>query len=382
MNPNLKWENYFLKHGEACLHFWEAFLRERRRNILYILAVGFDPRTYNGLKTLYSYSANGGARDVTAIRYFSTERMDDPIDTTVAGHIEEIEGFLRNKGYPLPTYKNLILRSDSDTTSASANAAKDIIESLSDVQSYSDVVLDISAMPRSIFISLANKLLTLIEHHNSGGLPKINLHLITTENSYLDSKIVERGIEDNPTFVQGYTIIEKARTSDYKKVWIPILGENQRDQFVKIRNLIQPDEICPILPFPSMNLRRGDELIDYYQDALIGDPAFNLANIIYADESNPFQTYRLLIEAIWRYKTSFDLLSGCKIYLSTLSSKLLSIGTFLAAYETKQAHLEVGILHVESRGHRIKEGVSEEEIKNIIRHNNLFEIWLTGEAYQ
>lgn len=382
MNPNLKWENYFLKDGKSCLQFWESFINERQRNILYILAVGFDPRTYNGLQTVYSFGANGGARDVIAIRYHSTERMDDPLDPTVAKHIELIENYLKDKGFKRPVYKNLVLRSNSDTTSASANAAKDIIESLNDIHAYSDIVLDISAMPRSIFISLANKLLTLVEHNNSSGSSKINLHLITTENSLLDSKIVERGIEDNPTFIQGYTIIEKTRTNEYKKVWIPILGENQKDQFIKIRNLIQPDEICPILPFPSKNLRRGDELIDYYQDALIGDPAFNLANIIYADESNPFQTYRLVVEAIRRYKTSFDLLSGCKIYLSTLSSKLLSIGTFLAAYEAKQSHLEVGILHVESRGHRLKEGVSEEEVLEIIGENKLFEIWLSGEAYQ
>lgn len=378
---NLKWENYVLKKGEQCLKFWNSLLQDRQRNILYILAIGFDPRTYNGLETIYSIDAKGGKRDVIAIRYYSTDRKDDPLDARVAEHINYIEEFLKSRGFSAPIYKDLVLRSASDTSSASVNAA-DIIGTLDDIVGYSDIIVDISAMPRSIFISLANKLLTLAEYYNSQNQEKINLHLMATENSNLDSKIIEQGVEEAPSYVQGFTIIEKARTNDFKKVWIPILGENQKDQFVKIRDLIQPDEICPILPFPSMNLRRGDELINYYQDVLLNDSAFNLTNIIYADESNPFQTYRLLVEAIWRYKTSFDLLKGCKIYLSTLSSKLLSIGTFLAAYETKLLNLEVGILHVESRGHRLIEGVDKAEIKNISQKNNLFEIWLAGEAYQ
>ncbi|MGI8583302.1 MAG: hypothetical protein ACR2KX_13970 [Chitinophagaceae bacterium] len=378
----LKWDNYFLQEGEKCLEFWNSFLKEKQRNILYILAIGFDPRTYNGLQTLFSLDDKGGKRDVIGIRYYLTERKDDPLEPIVKFHIDTIEEFLKKKGYAIPLYKDLILRSSSDTSSASINAASDIIESLEEITQYSDIVVDISAMPRSIFISLLNKLLVLVEHHNADNQNKINLHLLTTENSNLDSKIVDQGVEETASYIQGFTIIEKVRTNDFRKVWIPILGENQRDQFVKIRDLIQPDEICPILPFPSLDLRRSDELINYYQDVLLNDPAFSINNIIYADEANPFQTYRLLIDAISRYKTSFDLLKGCKIYLSTLSSKLLSIGTFLAAYEAKLQNLEVGILHVESRGNRLVDGVSIEEVKNILKENNLFEIWLAGEAYE
>ncbi|MFT3827900.1 MAG: hypothetical protein QM731_28540 [Chitinophagaceae bacterium] len=378
---SLKWENYFLRKGVSCVDFWDSYIKEGKRDILFLLAIGFDPRTSAGLETIYTFDSKIGKRDVIGIRYYTTERKDDPSDSAVMNHVSLIESFLEERGLPMPTYKDLVMRSASDISSASANAAADIISGLEEIEPYTDIVVDISAMPRSVFIALVNKLLILVEHHNAKNIGVINLHLLTTENSHLDSKIIEQGIEETPSYIQGFALIEKARTSDFRKVWIPILGENQRDQFVKIRDQIQPDEICPILPFPSMDLRRGDELINYYQDVLLSDPAFSLANIIYADELNPFHTYRLLVDAITRYKTSFDLLRGCKIYLSTLSSKLLSIGTFLAAYEIKSKGLEVGILHVESRGHKLKDEITREGIKEIAEKNNLFEIWLAGEAY-
>ncbi|MBS1668947.1 MAG: hypothetical protein JST58_16350 [Bacteroidetes bacterium] len=379
---SLKWENYVLKSGSDCLSFWKSFVDEKTRDILYILAIGFDPRTYNGINTIFDLDNKGGKRDVVGIRYYTTEKKDDPSDDRVKKHLENLESFLSAKAFPAPYYKDLILRSDSDTSTASINAASEIITDINDIMNYTDIIVDISAMPRTIFIALANKILNLVEDFNSKNNSKINLHLVATENPLLDAKIIEQGVEESPTYVQGFTVVEKSRTNEYKKVWIPILGENQIDQFTKILNLVQPDEICPILPFPSVDLRRGDELIHYYQDKLFNDPAFSLNNIIYTDESNPFQTYRLLVNTIWRYKKSFDILKGCKIYLSTLSSKLLSIGTLLAAYETKQDGIEVGILHVESRGHKLIDGLLETEIKNISNHNYLVEIWLAGESYE
>lgn len=378
----LRWGNYFLKRGNDCLNFWDAFIREKERDILYIMAIGFDPRTSNGLQKIFSFGPSGGKREVIGIRYFSTEAKNDPEHPGVVAHVSQIEEFLISKSLNGPMYKDLILRSGSDTSISSRNAAYNIINDVSDIERFTDVILDISAMPRSIFISLANKLLSIIEGHNfKEGNKTINLHLVATENSHLDSKIIEQGIEEDASFIHGFTISDIAKTTEYKKVWIPILGENQKEQFIRIRNAIQPDEICPILPFPSMDLRRGDELLNYYQDVLFSDSAFNIRNVLYADESNPFQTYRLLVNTIDRYKISFDLINGCKIYLSTLSSKLLSIGTFLAAYEAKQQQLSIGILHVESRGHKLVDSITEKELKNISEDNNLFEIWLAGEAY-
>lgn len=123
-------------------------------------------------------------------------------------------------------------------------------------------------------------------------------------------------------------------------------------------------------------------MIDEYQDYLFNDSDFEPNNILYADESNPFQVYRLLTRTIDRYCGSFKLLNDCKIVVSSLSSKLLTIGAFLAVYEAKKHRKNVGIKHVESLKHKLAEDVNMETLKEILLHNNLVEIWLSGEPYE
>ncbi|MGQ7370456.1 hypothetical protein ACTGW3_12865, partial [Streptococcus suis] len=59
------------------------------------------------------------------------------------------------------------------------------------------------------------------------------------------------------------------------------------------------------------------------------------ANILYASEYNPFEAYRQIYGAIRRYRDSLSDLGGCKVYVSPLSSKLLSVGALLACYDHK-----------------------------------------------
>ena len=56
-------------------------------------------------------------------------------------------------------------------------------------------------------------------------------------------------------------------------------------------------------------------------------------NIIYADERNPFDLYRTLSLLQGKYRMALRALDPTTIALSTHSSKLLSLGALLAAYE-------------------------------------------------
>ncbi|MEO5563052.1 MAG: hypothetical protein ABIR18_06440, partial [Chitinophagaceae bacterium] len=71
-------------------------------------------------------------------------------------------------------------------------------------------------------------------------------------------------------------------------------------------------------------------------------------------------------------------LNGCKAVLSTFSSKLLSIGTLLAAYELKKKDIGVGVLNVDSHGYKID---PDADLKRLKEESKLFVIWLTGEPY-
>jgi hypothetical protein len=374
-----RWYDYFLQSGERCNAFWQKYLTDGHKHVLYIMGLGFDPRTQEGHSIVFNNKSKD-KRDTILLRYYKTRaEVQEPVTAKVAQHLEQITSFLSARAFPPPIEKQLILRSGDDKSVASISATF-VIESEQLFTDYTDVIIDISAMPRAVFIPLINKSLDIIDHYNDTHQDKKNLHVVVTENAMLDAHIEDLGTEELASYIHGFRIKETAVTKDHKQVWIPILGENQTSQFDKIQLQLDPVEVCPVVPFPSEVLRRGDHLIIEYQQRLVNDNNVELSNIVYADESNPFQVYRLLSKAIERYKRSFDLLSGCKIIVSALSSKLLTVGAFLAVYEKLKEGVNVGIMHVESVDHDFVENY--EGVKNeIAKHNKLFEIWLAGDPY-
>jgi hypothetical protein len=95
-------------------------------------------------------------------------------------------------------------------------------------------------------------------------------------------------------------------------------------------------------------------------------------NIIYASEQNPFETYRQIYQAVCDYNKVLSPLGGCKTVVSAMSSKLLSIGALLAAYELG-VKMSVGIANIEAQGYNMDDNVTNEE--------ELFTLWLAGDCY-
>jgi hypothetical protein len=375
----LRWDNYFMSSSGSTISFWTDYFKNQR-DVLMILGIGFDPRTTEATKQILSCGGTG-KRSIVGLRYFGSEDEEKSTNTSepIAKHIAEIEEFINIKKFDKLKFKSIILRSSEEINISSINATK-LFNKIEELDSYSDVIVDISAMPRGIFIPLINKLLNLIDTRNAGESPLINLHVVVTENPILDSKIEDQGTAEEATYIHGFKVNETTVTQDHKKVWIPILGETQTSQFELIRKSIDPVETCPVLPFPSKKLRRGDELINEYRDLLFNDSDFEPKNIVYGDEDNPFQVYRLLDKTIRRYDKSFKLLNGCKIIVSALSSKLLSLGAFMAVYEAKKNGKNVGMKQVESLGHKIQE-LTISDLSEILKENNLIHLWLAGEPY-
>jgi hypothetical protein len=142
---------------------------------------------------------------------------------------------------------------------------------------------------------------------------------------------------------------------------------------------VTPDETCPVLPSPATNPRRGDNLILEYREFLFDQIRVEPQNFIYASEENPFEVYRQLVRAIRRYDQSFGPLGGARFALSALSSKLMSVGALLAAYDLKGAGIDVAIAHIECEGYVVdgdpKNGVDKSK-------GTPYSLWLTGECYE
>ena len=237
----------------------------------------------------------------------------------------------------------------------------------------------ISALPRSLYFSLIGKVLNLIDLPTS---KTHNLFLSVAENVKIDALIQESGIEEDITYLYGFGgQIELESEKEKPLIWFPILGEKKRAHITKGADKITEDkarvyEICPVLPFPSKNPRRSDGLLIDYHDILFDALDIEPQNIMYVTERDPFQAYVQLSNAIMNYQESLHVIAGCKIALSTFSSKLISIATLLVAYENQEY---VGIMNVNSGGYTV---LNELEMKNLKKDSELFVTWITGLPYK
>jgi len=259
-----------------------------------------------------------------------------------------------------------------------SRSAGKLFRTLEDFTGYTDVVLDISAMPRAVYMPLIAKILFLLDHAlGDSGLNCPNFHVLVWEDPVLDQNIRDEGVEDTAVYLHPYSGgMDRQATAGQPKVWIPLLGEGQRAQLQRIHDLVVPDEICPVLPSPSLSPRRGDDLVIEYHDLLFDRLRVEPRNFIYCSEQNPFEVYRQITRAIRAYRESLSPLGGSKFVLSALSSKLLSVGALLVAYDFKAGGVDIGIAHVECHGYHMDDGDTPPRPK---QQGEPVGLWLSGE---
>src|SRR6476620_1700630 len=375
----MRWENYLMKHGKEFITFWEELLSERERNLLFVLGLGFDPRMCQGLETILKVGGRG-KRACLLIEF--DEGANSPSKDyadLVQVNFQTLNKLLDGRG-TIKTHQ-LQMWSDNGQLGLGSQAYK-VFKNLEDLAGFTDIIVDISAIPKGIYLSIIAKLLALIDlsvKDNSSHYVKIpNLHVLVSENISLDRRIQQQVLDEKATYLHGFSgDIGREGTPNVTKIWFPVLGEGKITQLRRIHDYLdRPSEICPVIPSPSINPRRCDTLLlQEYRSLLFDELKVEPRNIIYASEQNPFEAYRQLYRTIFHYSTSLKVLGGCNAFISPLSSKLLSIGSLLAAYEIKQ-DFPVGIVHVESRGYQM---LTVEEKDN---DSELFSLWLAGECYE
>lgn len=375
MSPDsLRWRDYFLREGERFDEFWKPFLGERKRDVLFVLGHGFDGRMCNGLERLLAVGGEG-ARDVSLISF--QEGPESPSHTYEdqrKANGERLEKLIQGRG--TIGHRAITMFSEEGRRIGARSIAQEYA-SPAEFRAYTDVVVDISALPRGLYLPLLAKFLNLFDVEPLDG-KKRNLHVIVSHSPATDSAIVEEGLEESASYLHGFAAaaLESESTSGQPKIWIPVLGRRQKVQLKRIHTLVSPDEICPLLPSPAQDPREGDSLMIEYHDLLFDQLRVEPRNIIYAAESNPFEVYRQLMRSILHYHRALNPLGGCKVALSAMSSKLASIGVLLAAYELgrRDPKVPVGVAHVESQGYRV-------EPTGTVPSTTLFTMWLSGECY-
>lgn len=368
----MRWRDYMLFRGRAFSSFWEAHLAERQRSILFVLGRGFDPRTCIAFKILAD-KAGTALTETMALEYDEGEgALSQGLRDKAEANWKELEAVVAGKGKA--TVHKIAFRTEDGRRVGPRNAAN-VFSDEARLTPFTDIVVDISAMPRAVYFPLVARLLYFHDAIKSKGQTAPNIHVVVAEDPTLDFQIREEGVDETASFLHPFEgEFNREATGQQPKVWIPVLGEGRTTQFDRIYDLVKPDEVCPVLPSPSRNPRRGDDIVMEYRDLLFDQLRLDPRNIIYSSEHNPFEVYRQIRKAALQYHDVLRLIGGCKIALSALCSKLMSLGVLLVGYELKTADsLRIGIAHIECQGYEMPD--------SIVPNPEPVGMWLAGECY-
>jgi hypothetical protein len=310
--------------------------------------------------------------DVVALQFEDELAADSPKQRQAAelnGRAFEVA--VGNRG----TVQTRMVRFRNDKRDSIADrSAANLFADHNGIAPYTDLVVDISAMPRVVYFPLLSRLIYFHDALRSAGKPAPNVHVVVSEDPRADMLIQEHGIEEEAKFLHPFEgPFNREAKGEQRTVWIPVLGEDRTHHFERMFVLVRPTEVCPVLPSPARNPRRGDDIVIQYRKLLFDEVQLDPRNIIYASEFNPFDVYRQIRRTVLHSHRVFNLIGGCRVALSALCSKVMSLGVLLVAYELKSTDVEVGIAHIECQGYDVPPDLTV-DVEPV-------GIWIAGECY-
>lgn len=367
----LRWDPYLLHQNAEFLVFWKNHLGARERRVAILAGLGFDARACIASERILQ-AGGAGPRDLWLVCYENGQADANDLMPLVKKNDVAFARLFKDRG----TVKRLPLNMRGDTGRfASGPSTQKLMRSKEELSNYDDVVIDVSAMPRMIAMTTISFFIDKFDTRRKAGQPVPNLHVAVAESVEMDVDVAEESIQEEVVNVPGFTGRISAESIDNPKVWLPVLGEGQRLRLQRIFEKLGPSEICPVIPFPSREPRRGDRLIEEYRQLLFDEYRVDPRNIVYASEFNPFEAYRQIFGTLDRYRVALGELGSCRAVISPLSSKLLSVGALLAAYDLskqRSGQFHVGMHYVEAGSYR-----PPAVIKNV--ECDLSGLWIVGE---
>ncbi len=360
-----RWTDYYL--DEDFSGFWGRRASDASVRVLAILGVGFDPRCLVALKSMAELGC-GDRLGYLALKLIARPALGESgvvtenLAKTNLDDLREIDGCRSEAVYDVETHDTEGHNVAGRKTLSAMGGATEFLGK------YTDVVVDISGMPRGVFFPLIAYLLRLADK----GVFR-NLHVAVVEDPRLDSRIYGR------EYGQADYLHTFRHQGEDKLVWLPLVGSNESARLEKIHNKIKGScvEICPILPFPARSMRRVDDIAVKHAELLFEGFLVSPDNLLLCDERNPFDVYRkiLEVEEYFRQRLSaVPAIGKVTTVASPLSSKTLSLGMLLAAVERS-----LPVCHVEAGTYQVDVDDQGRLVGDTLRGPT--EIWLAGEPY-
>ncbi len=387
------WEQYVFQRGTKVQDLWERMYRDRRDTkkpvrILYIAGRGFDVRANTVLEKYVESVLESGCQIEKAelvLVGFSNYQLSQELQQQTNENAVSLSAAFACIGSTVAIQIGAS-SGDEEDLSAASSLRKGNEQLMSLISDHTDIVLDVSSFPRIAYLSFMLALLhRLVKAGNGNGSlagSGVTFQILVGEDARLDGKIQSEDPSNDLVMIPGYaTALQAESMQDWPLVWFPVLGENKGAQLQKVMEAVPTAaEICPVLPHPSKDLRRGDKLLLEYKASLFDTRDIPLTNVMYAHESHPFEAYRQLLRAMSQYQKSMSLLGGCRLVVTPLASKLITLGAALACFEMKfranDSNYSVAIPNAEPQRYTValdELQKSNPEISMMI---------LTGEPYQ
>ena len=227
---------------------------------------------------------------------------------------------------------------------------------------YPEIIVDITAMPRAVAFNLIKRISDIKKNNQK-------LSILVCENIDCDEKIQPNIVKESARYLTGInTFMMSSEAAQNDTIWLPMLGTGEKDSFGMIVDFLKPIEICPIVPFPSADVSRGERILRFYGEELFRDRGVEARNTIYVPEQYPLLISQKLFDTVKYYEKALNNENedGEHVYryaFSSQSSKLMDIGLFLAVMRLLQESITAGIVVVENQGYQFEEVYAESDNK-------------------
>jgi len=338
------WQQYVLRRGSHVHDMWDSLFEGRPIRLLYIAGRGFDVRAESVMRSFVeamTTSKRTVSSAVLLLISFSHYRLSDELKEQTELNATSFQQLFQSLGSI--TTVSIGSSTDSEEDVSASNALRTGTEQvLNQVTDQTDIVLDASSLPRVVYLALLTGLLQKLIPDK--GAPNalwangVNLQVLVAEDAALDGHIQSEDPSNDLVLIPGFSSVLHAESvQDWPLVWFPILGANRVSQLQKVMDAAIPSfaEICPILPHPSRDLRLADRLLVDYKKPLFDARQTPTGNILYVHEAHPFEAYRQILGAMHRYRQSMQILGGCRLVVTPLASKLITVGAGLACFEMR-----------------------------------------------
>ena len=324
----------FITHkGDGCQGFFSGYVGSGRK-ILFVGTLGFIDLCLHFPRSLSAF-------ENVDFLFLVEERPEVALvlKDTAARNKQVLLDFLANRKVHFETVAIVA----DDTANVAGRRAASVCTPFLTGGGYTDVFIDATAMSRGVCFPIIKQAYELAKRRNGA-----NAHVVMAGRSINSIRVTSMS-SDAPQYVHGFN--GDMDTDDVHgaiKLWIPQLSEGAVASLNRIHRELQPDESCPILPFPSADPRRGDMLLREFQEPILNDWDVNLLDIIYAHESDPTD----VCESIMRIHTSREeafensTQRPGRTVLSPSGTRIGSVGMLLAALR-----LELPVMYEENIGY-------------------------------